>query len=83
MSKTQDKKAARQAEADAFVKERREVQLAVFERNFKVGLEMYEQNKDSIPEKERLIIEEEIERNRALIDEWKEKWGPFDVGPQG
>lgn len=75
MSKTQDKKIARQAEALKFVRERREVQVAVFESNFKVGLDLYESNKDKISEEERALIEAEIEKNKELIVNLKKEWG--------
>lgn len=75
MSKTQDKRAARKAEAEEFVKERRQVQMAVFESNFNVGLELYERTKDKMSEDEIKMVEAEIARNRALIDDWKARWG--------
>jgi hypothetical protein len=75
MSKTQEKRARRAAERDAFIKERRQVQLAVFESNFNVGLEFFENNKDKMSPEEISQIEGEIEKNRKLIDEWKEQWG--------
>lgn len=75
MSKTQEKRARRAAERDAFIKERRQVQLAVFESNFNVGMEFFEANKDKMSPEEITQIEEEIEKNRKLIDEWKEQWG--------
>lgn len=75
MSKTQDKRSARKAEAEEFVKERRQVQMAVFESNFNVGLELYERTKDKMSKEELALIEAEIARNRKLIDEWKERWG--------
>jgi hypothetical protein len=75
VSKTQDKRDARKAEAEEFVKERRQVQMAVFESNFNVGLELYERTKDKMSKEELALIEAEIARNRKLIDEWKERWG--------
>lgn len=74
MSKTQEKRARRAAERDEFIKERRQVQLAVFEFNFNVGIEFYENNKDKMSPEEIAQIEEEIEKNRQLIQEWKDKW---------
>lgn len=75
MSKTQEKRARRAAEREAFIKERRQVQLAVFESNFNVGLEFFKNNKDKMSPEEIAQIEGEIEKNRKLIDEWKEQWG--------
>ena len=74
MSKTQEKRARRAAERDAFIKERRQVQLEVFESNFNVGLEFFEANKDKMSPEEVAQVEEEIEKNRQLIQEWKDKW---------
>lgn len=74
MSKTQDKRAARKAEAEEFVRQRRESQIAMFENNFEIGLRFYEENKDKMSEDERALIEQEIEKNRNLISEFKDKW---------
>jgi hypothetical protein len=74
MSKTQDKRAARKAEAEEFVKQRREAQITMFENNFEVGLRFYQDNKDNMSEDEQLLIEQEIEKNRKLIDDFKAKW---------
>jgi hypothetical protein len=74
MSKTQDKRAARKAEAEEFVKQRREAQITMFENNFEVGLRFYQDNKDKMSEDEQLLIEQEIEKNRKLIDEFRAKW---------
>jgi hypothetical protein len=74
MSKTQDKRAARKAEAEEFVRQRREAQITMFENNFEVGMRFYQDNKDKMSEDEQLLIEQEIEKNRKLIDEFKAKW---------
>lgn len=74
MSKTQDKRAARKAEAEEFVKQRREAQITMFENNFEVGMRFYQDNKDKMSEDEQLLIEQEIEKNRKLIDDFKAKW---------
>ena len=52
MSKTQDKRAARVAEQQEFIKKRRIAQLAVFESNFNAGLQFYNDNKDKMSEEE-------------------------------
>lgn len=75
MSKRQDKIAANVAEAEAFVKARRQAQIQVFESNFNVGLQLFNESKDKMSAEEVALIEEEIEKNKALIDQWKEKWG--------
>jgi hypothetical protein len=75
MSKTQDKRAARIAETKAFVRERREVQLKVFEANFEAGLELFNNNKDKMTTEEIAMIEAEIEQNRQIIENIKKEWG--------
>lgn len=74
MSKTQDKRAARKAEAEEFVRQRREAQITMFENNFEVGLRFYQENKDKMSADEQALIEQEIEKNRKLIDEFRVKW---------
>lgn len=71
MSKRQEKIAAKQAEADAFVSERRAIQIAIFEQNFETGLKIYEANKDKLSKEEAAILEVEIEKNRTLIEKLK------------
>lgn len=71
MSKRQEKIASNQAEANAFVNERRTMQLAIFEQNFETGLKIYEANKDKLSEEEAAMLEVEIERNRTLIEKLK------------
>ncbi len=71
MSKRQEKIAAKQAEAAAFVNERRAMQIAIFEQNFETGLKIYEANKDKLSEEEAAMLEVEIERNRTLIEKLK------------
>lgn len=71
MSKRQEKIASNQAEANAFLNERRTVQLAMFEQNFETGLRIYEANKDKLSEEEAAMLEVEIERNRTLIEKLK------------
>lgn len=74
LSKTQEKRAQRKAEAEAFVKERRQSQIAMFEHNFDVGMRFYLDNKDKMSEEEQALIEAEIEKNRKIVAEFKEKW---------
>jgi len=74
MSKTQDKKAQRLAEAGEFVKTRRQLQLEMFENNFAVGLQMFEDNKEKLLPEEILLIEKEIENNREAIEQYKAKF---------
>lgn len=71
MSKRQEKIAAKQAEAAAFVSERRAIQIAIFEQNFETGLKIYEANKDKLTEEQAAMLQVEIERNRTLIEKLK------------
>lgn len=74
MSKTSEKRAARIADAKAFVKERRELQIAIFESNFNVGLQMYEDQKEKMSPEEVVLLEAQIEENRQLITKLKEEY---------
>jgi hypothetical protein len=74
LSKTQQKRAQRKAEAEAFVQERRKTQISLFEQNFDTGMRFYLDNKDKMSEEEQVLIELEIEKNRKLVEEFKEKW---------
>jgi pyruvate formate-lyase activating enzyme-like uncharacterized protein len=74
VSKRQEKIASNIAEQHEFLKERRQLQIAVFESNFNVGLNFYQENKDKMSEEEVALIEAEIESNRKLLDELKAKW---------
>ena len=71
VSKTQEKRAERKREAAEFVKVRRDIQVGIFERNFKAGLAMYESNKDKLTPEQIVDIEAQIEDNRALIEKLK------------
>ena len=68
MSKTKEKRARRLAEQQAFLKERKAMQLMIFESNFDAGVKVFEQNKDKLSAEDIEKIEKEIEENRALID---------------
>jgi hypothetical protein len=74
-SKTQIKRAARIAESEAFVKERRRQVLTLFQQNFETGLKFYEDNKEKMSAEEQTAIEAEIEKNLSLIKQKKEEWG--------
>jgi hypothetical protein len=71
MSKRQEKIKANKAAAAAFVAARLSENLATFEHNFRVGVELYESNKDKLSEEECAQIELEMAKNRKLIDEIK------------
>jgi hypothetical protein len=68
MSKRQEKIAANIAEQQAFIKERRLLQLHAFEKQFEMGLSMYEENKDKLTPEEDAEMQKMIEQNKALIE---------------
>lgn len=83
MSKTQEKRARRKAEQQAFLRERKEMQLAMFEQAFDTGLRIYEANKEKLSAQEVEVIEKDIEANRALIDKLRRELdGPVISNPQ-
>lgn len=71
MSNRQDKLERNRREAKRFVDARRELQIKVFEANFQVGLQLFENTKDQMSPEEIELVEREIEKNRALLDELK------------
>ena len=75
MSKTQDKKAARIAEAAAFVKQRRVNNLEMFEQSFEAGLRIFEERKESIPPEEVEMLEKQKEETIKLIADMKAELG--------
>jgi hypothetical protein len=76
MSKTQDKRAQRKAEQQAFIAERRKMQLALFKANFDVGMRLYEANKDKMSPEEIALVEEEIKKNRELLEKVEREANP-------
>jgi len=68
MSKRQEKIARNIAEQQAFIKERRLLQLHAFEKQFEMGLSMYEENKDKLTPEEDAEMQKMIEQNKALIE---------------
>lgn len=68
MSKRQEKIKQNQEAAAAFVSARREVQLAIFESNFKVGLQLLEDNRDKLSEEELTTIEAQIKDIEEVIE---------------
>jgi cob(I)alamin adenosyltransferase len=74
MSKTQEKRAQRLAQAADFVKQRRELTLAMFEQNFDIGMKIYQDNKDTMSVEDITLLEAEIESARKAMEEYKEKW---------
>ena len=75
MSKAQEKKDRNIAEAAEFIKERRQVQMAVFESNFDAGVQVYQANKEKLSPEEIEVIEKDMAGAKALIDKLKVEWG--------
>lgn len=80
MSKTQEKRARRLAEQQAFLAEKWAKQAAVLEDNYALGVKLFEDNKEKLSEDERLIIEKEMATQREFIDKFKHDRG-IDVTP--
>lgn len=80
MSKTQEKRARRAAEREAFLAERRAKQIAMLEQNYLLGVKIMEDNKEKMSEEELKFLETEMVNQRAFIDNIKKEWG-IDVTP--
>ena len=68
MSNRQEKIKRNQEEAAQFVSARREVQLAIFESNVKVGLQMIEDNRDKLSEEELETLEKQVQEIEAVLE---------------
>lgn len=82
MSKTQDKRAQRKAEHEAFIKQRRQQELVMLQMQFQRGLELYEANKDKMSEEEIEIMEREKQKFLDHVEQFKKDNG-LDEEPQG
>ena len=71
MSKRQEKIEARKTEQQAFIAQRRKMQLAIFQANFDVGMKLYEDNKDKMSPEEIELVEIEIKKNKELLEKLK------------
>jgi hypothetical protein len=71
MSKRQEKIEERKAEQQAFIAQRRKMQLAIFQTNFNVGIQLYESNKDKMSPEEIRLVEIEIQKNLELLEKLK------------
>lgn len=67
MSKTQDKKAARIAEAAAFVKQRRIQNLEMFEQSFKAGLQIMKSRREEFSPEDLEALEKQKVETEELI----------------
>lgn len=74
MSKSQEKKDRNIAEAAEFIKERRQVQMAVFESNFEAGVHLFLANKEKMSPEEVEGVEKQMQEAQALIDKLKVDW---------
>ncbi len=74
VSKTQEKRAQRLAEQEAFIKQRRMDQYLAFQANFDAGLKIYEANKDKLTPEQIAQLNAEIEHKLESLKEFKEKW---------
>ena len=68
LSKTQDKRQARKEEAQAFIQERRQLQYAMLEQNFKIGVQLYENNKEKMSEEEIAKVEAMMVEQKAALE---------------
>ena len=76
MSKTQDKRAQRLSEQQAFIRERRKRQLQILEQNYQIGVKLYEAQKDSITPEEVEQIEKMMAEQREALDKLHEQANP-------
>ena len=76
MSKTQEKRAQRLSEQQAFIRERRKRQLQILEQNYQIGVKLYEAQKDSITPEEVEQIEKMMTEQRAALDKLHEQANP-------
>lgn len=76
MSKTQDKRAERLSEAQAFVIERRKLQLNVLEQNYAIGVKLYQDQKDTLSPSEIEQIEAMMAEQREALDRLHEQVNP-------
>ena len=74
VSKTQENRAQRLAEQEAFIKQRRMDQYLAFQANFDAGLKIYEANKDKLTPEQIAQLNAEIEHKLESLKEFKEKW---------
>jgi len=75
MSKRQEKKEQNIAAAAEFIKERHQVQMAVFESNFEAGVQVYLANKEKMSPEEIEVVEKEMDGAQEIIDKLKIEWG--------
>jgi len=73
MSKTQDKRKARNAERIKFLMARKNFQLDMFEQAVAVGERIFEENKDKLSPEEIQQLESMRKENAALLEQVREQ----------
>lgn len=76
MSKTQEKRAQRKAEQQAFIAARRAQQLAMLEQAYLVGLKIYEDRKSEMSEEDIELIEKLKAEQLALLEKLRNEANP-------
>ena len=67
MSKTQEKKARRLAEQQAFIKQRRTLELGMLMFNFELGKKMFEENKEKMSQEEINTLDQSMKEQAEYI----------------
>ena len=74
LSKTQEKRALRKSESEAFLRERRMNQLAQFEANLSAGEQILNANRDKLSPEEITILEGQLVENKDLLEKMRLEW---------
>jgi len=74
LSKTQEKRALRKAEHEAFLRERRMNHLIQFEANLKAGEEIFNANRGKLSPEEITILEGQLAENKDLLEKMRQEW---------
>ena len=74
MSKTQEKRALRKAEHEAFLRERRMNHLIQFEANLSAGEQILNANRDKLSPEEITILEGQLVENKDLLEKMRLEW---------
>ena len=83
LSKTKAKRARRLAEQQAFLAERRAMQISMLEQNYALGVKLFEDNKEKLSEDDLKLIETEMAKQREVIDKAKAEWGIDEPRSEG
>ena len=74
LSKTQEKRALRKAEHEAFLRERRMNHLIQFEANLSAGEQILNANRDKLSPEEITILEGQLVENKDLLEKMRLEW---------